>query len=133
MCRKASQRKLEVVNSNALDLSFKSSTFDAMIFCFSIEIIPEVLIKPVLDESFRVLGQGGAICFICMADVPNKKLISRLYSWAHKEFPEVVDCRPISISLFLDENRFMIIHREIRALYGLPVEIIMAEKKYRRK
>ena len=129
MCRKALQKNLEVMNSNVLVLPFISSSFDAVIFSFSIEIIPEELIRLVFDEGSRVLKPGGVVCVICMADAPTRNFISRLYSWAHKKFPKVVDCRPISILQFLNENQFMIKHKEIRALYGMPVEIVMAEKK----
>lgn len=129
MCCKALQKHLEITNSNALDLPLKTSIFDAVIYSFSIEIIPEELIKAVLDESFRVLKPGGVVCIINMADVPGKNLVSGLYIWAHKKFPKVVDCRPISIINFLNEKRFMIIHKETQVLYGLPVEITIAEKK----
>ena len=129
MCRKTLQKDLNVTNSNALDLPFRNSIFDAVIYCFSIEIIPEELIMPVLGECYRVLKPGGVVCIICMADLPGKNSISKIYSWARENYPKVVDCRPISISHFLIENRFMIIHKEVQELYGLPVEIAMAEKK----
>lgn len=129
MCHKAAQKCFEITNSDALNLPFKSSIFDAVIYSFSLEIIPQELIKPGLDESFRILKQGGVVCVICMADVPTNNFISGVYSWAHKKFPKLVDCRPISTLHFLNENRFMIIHKEIRALFGLPVEIVLAEKK----
>lgn len=129
MCRRASQKQLETINSNALGLPIKASVFDAAIYSFSIEIIPEELINLALDECFRILKPGGVVCIICMADMPSKNFISRLYLWAHKRIPGMIDCRPISILHFLNEKRFMIIHKEIQRLYGLPVEILMAEKK----
>jgi demethylmenaquinone methyltransferase/2-methoxy-6-polyprenyl-1,4-benzoquinol methylase len=128
MCQKTAQLNLKVINSNALNLPFRSSIFDALIFSFSIEIIPDELIKEVIEESFRVIEPGGIVCFIFMADKPCKNLVSALYAWAHKCCPRVVDCRPISIVNYLNEKRFMIIHREILAIYGLPVEIVLAEK-----
>ena len=129
MCCKASQKNLDVMNSNALDLPFKSSSFDTVTFSFSIEIIPEELIRLVLEESFRVLKPGGVVCVICMVDLPGKNLISSLYTWARNKFQKLVDCRPISIFQFLKESRFMIIHKEICSIYGLPVEIVILEKK----
>ncbi len=62
-----------------------------------------------------------------MSDTPNRSLVSDLIQ-AHKH-SKVVDCRPISVFQLLDENRFMIIEKEIRNLFGLPVEIVLAEKK----
>ena len=114
MCRKAAQKHLEITNSNALDLPLKPSIFDAVIYSFSIEINPEELIKIVLDECLRVLKPGGVVCVICMADLPSKNFVYGLYLWAHKKFPKVVDCNPISIFHFLNEKSFMIIHKEIQ-------------------
>jgi demethylmenaquinone methyltransferase/2-methoxy-6-polyprenyl-1,4-benzoquinol methylase len=129
MCRKASIKDNEITTANGLGLPFKSSAFEAMVYSFSLEIIPEDFIRTALDECLRVLKPGGVACIISMSDMPNKSLVSDLYSWAHKTFPKVVDCRPISVFQLLDENRFMIIEKEIRNLFGLPVEIVLAEKK----
>jgi len=129
MCQKAAQKNSIVANSNALNLPFRSSIFDAVIFSFSIEIIPDELIGAVLEDSFRVIKPDGIVCIICMADRPGKNFISALYSWAHKNFPKVVDCRPIAIVNYLNKNRFIIIHKEFQAIFGLPVEIVLAEKR----
>ena len=129
MCQKAIKKNKRIANANALNLPIKASTFDAIIFSFSLEIIPEKFINLALDECVRVLKPRGIVCITCMAEVPDKNFISVLYLWAHKKFPKVIDCQPISALHFLDKNRFMIFKEEISHLYGLPVEIIMAEKK----
>ncbi len=41
ICNKAAQQKLRIINADALDLPFKASIFDAVIFNFSIEINPD--------------------------------------------------------------------------------------------
>jgi ubiquinone/menaquinone biosynthesis C-methylase UbiE len=129
MCRITSKKNIGTANANGVALPFKSSVFDAVIYSFSLEIFPEEFIKPALDECLRVLKPGGVVCVICMADEPGKNLVHGLYLWANRTFPKIVDCRPISVLRLLNKSQFMIIEKEIRNLFGLPVEIVLAEKK----
>lgn len=128
MCLKAAQKNKGIFNANGLDLPFKSSTFDAVVYCFSLEIIPEEFIVSALADCRRVLKPKGVVCAVCMADESNKNIVNDLYLWAHKKFPYVIDCRPISAIQLFNENEFTIVEREMHSLFGLPVEILLAEK-----
>ena len=53
----------------------------------------------------------------------------KLYEWAHEKFPRWVDCRPIDAQKALEEAGFTIKNVIQQSMYGLPVEIILAEKE----
>ena len=129
MCHKALHGNKGVANANGLDLPFNSNTFDAVIYSFSLEIIPEEFIGSALADCLRVLKPDGVVCVVCMAETPIKNGVYGLYLWVHNKFPNVVDCRPISIFQLLNQNGFKIVENEIHSLFGLPVEIVLAEKK----
>ena len=129
MCQKALLRNKGVANANGLDLPFNSAAFDAVIYSFSLEIIPEKFIGLALADCLRVLKPDGVVCVVCMGETKIINNVYNLYLWAHNKFPNVVDCRPISIFQLLNQNGFKIVENEIHSLFGLPVEIVIAEKK----
>ena len=128
MCRKATHQNNCITCANGLALPFPAATFDALLFSFSLEIIPEIYISKALSECTQVLKPDGIICVVCIVQALKRNVIYNLYLWAHHKFPNVVDCRPIAIIQILNENGFTIIENESHNLWGLPVEIILAKK-----
>jgi demethylmenaquinone methyltransferase/2-methoxy-6-polyprenyl-1,4-benzoquinol methylase len=54
----------------------------------------------------------------------------RLYEWSHRRFPAYIDCRPIYVSRSLQQGGFEIQKEVNYSLYGLPVEIILANPQH---
>lgn len=128
MCRKAAHQNNCITCANGVALPFPAETFDALLFSFSLEIIPEIYISQALSECAQVLKPNGVVCVVCMAQALKRNAINNLYLWAHHKFPNVVDCRPISAIQLLDENGFAVIENATCSLWGLPVEIVLAKK-----
>ena len=128
MCRKALQQNNRITCANGHDLPFHAASFDAIVFSFSLEIFPEDCIRKALSECIRVLKPDGVVCVVCMAKALKRNVMYGLYLWAHRKFPNVVDCRPIAVIQMLNENGFTIIENESNNLWGLPVEIVLAKK-----
>ena len=57
-----------------------------------------------------------------------KGLGQRMYEWAHEAFPHTVDCRPIDVAPLLSASGFTVKQVEQRAVFGLPVEVVTAER-----
>jgi demethylmenaquinone methyltransferase/2-methoxy-6-polyprenyl-1,4-benzoquinol methylase len=83
------------VCGDAVQLPFQSESCDAVFMSFTLELFPPQEMVTVLAECRRVLKNGGALCAVAMAENANPGLMSRAYGWAHRNFPEIIDCRPV--------------------------------------
>jgi hypothetical protein len=52
----------------------------------------------------------------------------RLYEWFHKKMPLIVDCRPIFAQAAITEAGFEIHDVTALSMWGLPVEVILAQR-----
>jgi len=111
---------------DAASLPFNSAGFEAVFMSFTLELfdLPEIPI--VLKECRRVLRPGGRIGVVALAK--KDKAAVRIYEWAHAKFPDFIDCRPIYVHFVLEKAGFHISERAERIMWGLPVQIMVAQK-----
>jgi ubiquinone/menaquinone biosynthesis C-methylase UbiE len=135
MCQVA-QRKLShyscehiyPLEGNAIKLPFSTRRFSATLCCFSLEIIPANHLPIALEEIRRVLNPGGRLCVAAMAEEEQDGLMMRMYRWSMRQFPQVVDCRPIRLATILNEAGFELLQNQLLSLWGLPVRLILVNK-----
>jgi demethylmenaquinone methyltransferase/2-methoxy-6-polyprenyl-1,4-benzoquinol methylase len=65
-----------------------------------------------------------------MSKTGKANVITRLYEWAHLKLPKYVDCRPIFVQEALEAAGFQVLEVTERTIFGLPVEIVVAEKEH---
>lgn len=112
---------------DATIMNFDSDYFDAVFMSFTLELFSKPQMIIILEECKKILKKNGRICILSMLKT-NKKpsIISRLYAWAQKQFPEYVDCRPINLQQVLKNEGFVISESKQMSVWGLPVEIGLA-------
>jgi hypothetical protein len=54
--------------------------------------------------------------------------MERLYEWFHEHSPSYVDCRPIDAVGMIQVAGFKLENRQVRSMWGLPVELVVARK-----
>jgi ubiquinone/menaquinone biosynthesis C-methylase UbiE len=110
-------------------IPFIDATFDAVFMAFTLELFPEDTIPIVLTEVRRTLRAGGRLSVVSMTlgtEEQRHGLPERLYVWAHRHFPHIVDCQPIDVERRIAEAGFTIVRVDRLEMWGLPVEAILA-------
>jgi demethylmenaquinone methyltransferase/2-methoxy-6-polyprenyl-1,4-benzoquinol methylase len=124
--RRHSGSGIQIVCGNALKLPFKNESFDRIWMSFTLEIFDHDDMSLLLKECRRVLKPSGSVGILSLSPDINPSWIYRLYQWAHKRFPALIDCSPVSAGELLRNEGFQI-RKEINySLMGLPVKMIHA-------
>ena len=119
-------QRAALVCGDALYLPFQANFCDAVIMTFTLELFPPDGIITVLSECQRVLRNGGSLCVVAMAERANPGLPIRMYTWAQRKFPAVIDCRPIDVQGVISQAGFQIRDAVKMEMWGLPIGIVLA-------
>jgi ubiquinone/menaquinone biosynthesis C-methylase UbiE len=128
---KAAQRKtqgmrVDLCQADGMSAPFPAASFDAVFLSFTLELFDTPEIPRVLAECRRLIKEDGRIGVVALAK--QEGLAVRIYEWFHRQMPNFVDCRPIHLQTVLEEAGFHIQKSKLKTMWGLPVEIMVAEK-----
>jgi ubiquinone/menaquinone biosynthesis C-methylase UbiE len=123
--------ELDLTRGDAQVLPFATGSFDAIYMSFTLELFDTPEISLVLAESQRVLVRRGRIGIVALTKTGKSTWMRRVYEWGHEQFPRVLDCRPIYVCRALDAAGFHIRDANRRSMFGLPVEVVLAEDRRR--
>jgi demethylmenaquinone methyltransferase/2-methoxy-6-polyprenyl-1,4-benzoquinol methylase len=65
---------------------------------------------------------------VAMADTGETNAMIDLYEWAHRHWPQFVDCRPIDVVGVLEAAHLRVQTAHTSAVWGLPVVIAVGTK-----
>lgn len=120
--------RVELARGDATRLPFGEACFDGLFASFFLDLVDTPEIPLCLEECRRVLKPGGRVALVSMSSEGRQGAMSRLYVWAHRRAPRLVDCRPIPVERTLRRHGFTVAAAELRSLWGLPVEIVLATR-----
>jgi threonine dehydrogenase-like Zn-dependent dehydrogenase len=84
-------------------------------------------IPKVLSQCMRVLKTNGRIVVVGMSKEGEHEPLIGAFEWAHKHFPNFIDCRPIYVREALEKADFQI-RKALKKHMWIPVEIILGAK-----
>lgn len=125
--RIGSNSGIGIVRADGLNLPFPTANIDIAFLSFALELFEEDQREALMGEIWRVLRPGGRLGVVALA-VGNNGLMERAYQWAHRRFPQVIDCRPIPLEREVEQAGWRITTAERHAMWGLPVAVVIASK-----
>jgi len=121
------QDRIELVCGDALHLPYESGSFDGVFMSFTLELFDTPEIPDVLAECRRVLRTAGRIVAVGMSRVAPGGLVTDVFEWTHRHFPNYLDCRPILVQQALEDAGFQIAADEIMKMW-VNVELVRGMK-----
>jgi len=115
-----------LVQADGLFPPFVGGSFDLIFLSFTLELFDTPEIPAVLAECARLLRPGGRLGVVALAKCDG--LMVNLYEKAHSRWPAVIDCRPIHAAQAVREAGFTVRESQVRSLWGLPVEVVIAAR-----
>jgi ubiquinone/menaquinone biosynthesis C-methylase UbiE len=112
---------------DAVQLPYAGGIMDAVFMSFTLELFDTPEIPKVLSECRRVLKTKGRIVVIGMSKEGKHEPFIGVFEWAHKHFPNFIDCRPIYVRKALEKADFHI-RKALKKHLWIPVEIILGAK-----
>ena len=113
--------------SDATHLALATGVVDDIFMSFTLELFDEREVRLVLAECRRVLKPGGRVAVVAVSTEGPHGVAFELYEWTHRHFPKIVDCRPIAVREVLESSGFHGSDRRVGEMWGIPVEIVVAE------
>jgi ubiquinone/menaquinone biosynthesis C-methylase UbiE len=122
------QTRGNLLEGDGAHLPYCTASFNAIFICFTLELFDTPEIPLVLQECRRVLVPKGRLGVVAMLKTEPVGMMVRLYEWFHERLPAYVDCRPIDATQMIQSTGFSIHQHQIRKMWGLPVEVVIARK-----
>ena len=118
--------RVELHVGDALDMTHDFGPVDAVFMSFTLELFDTPEIPRLLRQCHAALKPSGRIVVVSLIKKPGTAV--KIYEWFHERMPKYVDCRPILAQSDLVNAGFHICDATALSMWGLPVEIILAEK-----
>jgi len=118
---------VELYCGDAMSMPYEDDMFDAVFMSFTLELFDTPEIPAVLKEIKRVLKPKGRLGVVSMSKEDGESKLLKAYEWVHKNFPAIVDCRPIYVEKSIRDAGYSIKSKEKMKLFGLPAEIVVAK------
>ena len=118
--------RVELHLGDAARLPFEDDFFDAIFISFTLELFDTPEIPLVLGECKRVLREDGRLGVVALEKKDCRAV--KIYEWFHARMPALVDCRPIHARKTIEAAGFELAEASEEAMWGLPVEIVIARK-----
>ena len=120
---------VELYCGDAMSMPYEDNMFDVVFMSFTLELFDTPEIPAVLKEIKRVLKPKGRLGVVSMSKEDGESWLLKAYEWIHKNFPAMVDCRPIYVEKSIRDAGYSIKSREKIKLFGLPGEIVVTGRQ----
>jgi ubiquinone/menaquinone biosynthesis C-methylase UbiE len=121
------EQRVELTRGDALHLPYGTETLDGVFMSFTLELFDTPEIPLVLAECRRVLKAGGRIVVVGMSRIGPNGLVTGIFEWTHRHFPNYLDCRPILVRRAVEDAGFHVDESRVMKMW-INVELVRARK-----
>ncbi len=105
---------------------------DRFVTNYVLDLLPLAEVGAALAEAHRLLAPGGRLCVTGLTEGNGRlsRLVSGLWRGVHRLSPRLVGgCRPLQVGRRLDLGRWRTLAEETVVAWGIPSEVLVAEKE----
>jgi ubiquinone/menaquinone biosynthesis C-methylase UbiE len=113
------------------ELGFGAAAFDRFVSNYVFDLLTSEDIRTVLQEAWRVLSEGGLLGLTSLTRGFSSisRVVERIWTAIHSIRPMLVGgCRPINLLEHVTGPRWRVRYDEKFSSYGVPSEVLIAEK-----
>ncbi len=123
--RSVREERTWLCQADARALPFRAGSFDALLNCYMIDLLPEPEISVALREFRRVLRPEGCLVLLLMAE--QKPALQRLWMLLYRHAPLLVGgCRPVDAATWLNRSGWELERQEEISQRGFRSRLIVA-------
>jgi ubiquinone/menaquinone biosynthesis C-methylase UbiE len=120
-----------VLTDGAPPAAEPAASRDRFVSNYVLDLLSEDDIAAVLREAHRILEPGGLLCLAGLSTGTGalSRLVARAWLRVHALRPAWVGgCRPLELLPRLPEERWRVVHHTALAPFGVPSEVLVAER-----
>lgn len=129
--RPFSDRATVTCTDGRLRFDLPDASQDRVVATYVLDLLSDADVRTFLDEAHRLLAPGGRLCVagLTWGVGPVSTLVAHLWDLVHAARPTWVGgCRPMNVRARLSPRRWHVAHREVVTPWGVPSEVLVAEK-----
>lgn len=119
------------VSDGAPHIDAADASVDRVVSTYVLDLLTPEDIACMISEARRVLTSEGRLCLtgLTRGTTPVSRIVIWLWTRLHHWRPELVGgCRPLALRDYLPARDWRIVHRNVVVAYGIPSEIVVAQK-----
>jgi ubiquinone/menaquinone biosynthesis C-methylase UbiE len=104
---------------------------DRVVSTYVLDLLSDGDTRLFFAEAYRVLEPGGKLCLVSLTRgcTPVSRVVSSLWMAVFRLRATLVGgCRPVSLTPYLDEERWQVEHRGMLTSFGVSSEVLVAVK-----
>jgi len=130
LARFAKQIQIDCSDGN-FELQLHNSSVDRFVSTYVLELLNITDIQLLLKEAHRILADRGLLCLAVLSHGNTfiSRRVSKIWTAIHKYRPMLVGgCRPINLASQLPKDMWRFKHNQTMVSWGVPSQVIVAEK-----
>ncbi len=121
--------KVQQAPAGSVAIQLPDMSLDRVVSTFVLDLLSEDDIGYLLVEAHRTLRQGGRLCLVSLTDGNTRlsSLVSAGWRLTFHLAPGLMGgCRPVNLSVRLNQTVWRLLHRKVIVSFGIPCEVLIA-------